>query len=73
MAQSEGGHQDVCDILLQYTQQIERGGEGEGGTDTQQQETNAELTEVRSMGSYMTTLESLAKHCFFVFRPSRLR
>ena len=69
MAQSEGGHQDVRAILLRYTQQggsntqqtcTERGDEGDGGTDGQQQETNAELTEVRSMDSYMTTLEALA-------------
>ena len=78
MAQSEGGHQDVCDILLRYVQhggsniqQTERGGEGETGG--QQQETNTQLTEVRSMGSYMATLESLAKHCFIIFRPSKLR
>ena len=62
MAQSEGGHQDVCDILLRYTQhggsntqQTERGGEGEGETNGQQQETNTQLTEVRSMHSYLTT------------------
>ncbi|MCG8621401.1 MAG: hypothetical protein MJE68_05275 [Proteobacteria bacterium] len=66
MAQSEGGHQDVCDILLRYTQQggsntqqTERGSEGEGGTNRQQQETNTQLTEVRSMHSYMTTHWSL--------------
>jgi hypothetical protein len=62
MAQSEGGHQDVCDLLLRYTQgpnvqQIKRGSEGEGETNRQQQQdTNTELTEVRSMHSYMTTL-----------------
>ena len=62
MAQSEGGHQDVCDILLRYTQhggsntqQITQGSEGEGKTNRQLQETNTELTEVRSMGSYLTT------------------
>ena len=64
MAQSEGGHQDVCDILLWYTQQCsntqqtERGGEEE--TNRQQQETNTQLTEVRSMHNYITTLEPLA-------------
>ena len=82
MAQSEEGHQDVYDILLRYTQQgsntqqTERGGEGEGGTNGQQQETNTQLTEVRSIHSYnilnMTTLvqdsqEPLAKHRFIVF------
>ena len=66
MAQSEGGHQDVCDILLRHTQhdgssiqQTERGSEGEGEMNRQQQETNAQLTEVRGMGSYMTTHWSL--------------
>ena len=46
MAQSEGGHQDVRAILLRYTQQggsniqqTERGDEGDGGMDVQQQET----------------------------------
>ena len=56
VAQSEG-HQDVCDVLLQYTQQDtntqqtrrESEKEKEGETNRQQQETNAELTEVRSM------------------------
>ena len=58
MAQSEGGHQDVRAILLlrytqqggSNTQQTERGDEGDGGKDGQQ-EKNAELTEVRSIGA----------------------
>ena len=74
MAQSEGGHQDVCDILLRYTQHSgskvigpeqqmsearkeeelkRRESEKEGETGGQQQETNTQLTEVRSMHSYM--------------------
>ena len=56
MAQSEA-HQDVCDILLQYTQQganiqqkrRESEKDKEGETNRQQQETNTELTEVRNM------------------------
>jgi hypothetical protein len=62
MAQSEERHQDVCDLLLRYTQQgsntqqTKTGSEGEGETNRQQQDTNTELTEVRSMHSYMTTL-----------------
>ena len=70
MAQSEGGHQDVCDILLRYTQhsgskvispeqQVSEVRKEEEVTGGQQQETNTRLTEVRSMHSYMTTHWSL--------------
>ena len=49
MAQSEGGHQDVCDILLQYTQ---HGGskvispEQEVSEARQEEEVKTELAEV---------------------------
>ena len=54
VAQSEA-HEDICDILLQYTRQgantqqkrRESEKEKEGETNRQQQETNTELTEVR--------------------------
>ena len=49
MAQSEGGHQDVCDILLQYTQH--RGSkvispEQEVSEARQEEEVETELAEV---------------------------
>jgi hypothetical protein len=49
MAQSEGGHQDVCDILLRYTQQ---GGakvispEQEVSESRQEEEVKTELAKV---------------------------
>ena len=74
MAQSEGGCQDVCDILLQYTQQggskvispeqeVKRGEsekEGEGGTNRQQQETATQLTEVRGTNLVYSDLSTCA-------------
>ena len=68
VAQSEG-QQDVCDILLQYTQedtntqQTRRESEKEKERNGQQQETNTELTEVRSIHVQACLEPLISCHC----------